>query len=129
MRGNLINQKRNFKPLLRFSTNIYLDGFEGEFFGKKIKMILAALFYVIFYVMYRKNRTIASFKSEDEKILNRVSLLVKVFVFIAFIFRKGTTILKFNRLLINRVLAYVKVLESEPFSFRDFRVLKDSSSV
>lgn len=92
-------------------------------------MILAALFYVIFYVMYRKNRTIASFKSEDEKILNRVSLLVKVFVFIAFIFRKGTTILKFNRLLINRVLAYVKVLESEPFSFRDFRVLKDSSSV
>lgn len=114
MRGNLINQKRNFKPLLRFSTNIYLDGFEGEFFGKKIKMILAALFYVM-----RIGR-IAQLpvKSEDEKILNRVSLLVKVFVFIAFIFRKGTTILKFNRLLINRVLVYVKVLESEPFSFR-----------
>lgn len=84
---------------------------------------------IILCYAYRKNRTIASFKSEDEKILNRVSLLVKVFVFIAFIFRKGTTILKFNRLLINRVLAYVKVLESEPFSFRDFRVLKDSSSV
>lgn len=87
-------------------------------------MILAALFYVM---RIGRIAQLPVLKVKTRKY--RVSLLVKVFVFIAFIFRKGTTILKFNRLLINRVLAYVKVLESEPFSFRDFRVLKDSSSV